>query len=60
MPSFATIRETAEEASLPEDYTRANVKSCGTLSYQMSQTDAGKLGCQHQVQYLYELELPQD
>lgn len=54
------VRESAEEASLPEEYTRANLKPCGALSYQMSLTDAGKPGCQHQVQFLYELELPQD
>ena len=26
----------------------------------MSRTDAGKPGCQHQVQFLYKLELPQE
>ena len=54
------VRKSAEEASLPESYTRANLKPCGALSYQMSPTDAGKSGCQRQVQFLYELELPQD
>ena len=54
-----TFRESAKEASLPESYTRANFISCGALSYQMSRTDAGKPGCQHQVQFLYDLELPQ-
>ena len=54
------VRGSAEEASLPESYIRANLKSCGALSYQMSRTDAGKPGCQHQVHLLYELELPQD
>ena len=54
------VRESAEEASLPEEYTRANLKACGALSYQMSLTDTGKPGCQHQVQFLYELELPQN
>ena len=27
------VRESAEEASLPESYTRAKPKSCGALSY---------------------------
>jgi hypothetical protein len=35
-------------------------RSCGTLSYQMSVTDDGKSGCQHQVQYLYEMEMSED
>ena len=53
------VRESAGEASLPQDYIRAKLKPCGALSYQMSRTDAGKPGCQHQFQFLYEPELPQ-
>ncbi|KAL1651319.1 hypothetical protein SLS58_000658 [Diplodia intermedia] len=58
-PLDCIVREAAEEASLPEDYTRSNIISCGALSYQMSQTDDGQPGCQHQVQYLFEMELGQ-
>ena len=56
-PIDCIVRESAEEASFPEDYIRDNVKACETLSYQMSRTDDGRHGCQHQVQYLYEIEL---
>ena len=59
-PIDCIVRESAEEASLPEDYVRDNVKACGTLSYQMSRADDGSPGCQHQVQYLYEIELTED
>ena len=54
------VREAAEEGAIPEEYTRGHVKACGTLSYQMDRTDDGREGCQHQVQYLYEMELPED
>ena len=53
-------REACEEASLPKEFTRQNVKTCGTLSYQMTQTDDGRPGCQHQVQILYEMEVPEN
>ena len=59
-PIDCIVRESAEEASLPEEYVRANVKSCGTLAYQTSRTDDGRPGCQHQVQYLYEIELSEE
>ena len=54
------VREAVEEVAIPESYTRENVRACGTLSYQMDRTDDGREGCQHQVQYLYEMELPED
>ena len=54
------VRESAEEGSLPEKYIRANIKACGTISYQMSRTDDGRPGFQHQIQYLYEIELSED
>lgn len=50
------LRESAEEAFLPNNHNSANFKSCGALSYQMSRTDAGRPGCQHRVHFLYELE----
>ena len=59
-PIDCIVRECAEEASLPQDYIRENIKACGTLSYQMSRTDDGEPGCQHQVQYIYEIELEED
>lgn len=51
------IRECEEETPMPKEYTRANIKACGLLSYQMTLTDHGQEGCQHQVQYLYEMEM---
>lgn len=59
-PIDCIVRECAEEASFPQDYIRENIKPCGTLSYQKSRTDDGRPGCQHQVQYLYEIELDED
>ena len=59
-PLDCIVREANEEASLPKEETRKRITSCGTLSYQMSQTDDGFPGCQHQVQYLYEMELMPD
>jgi isopentenyldiphosphate isomerase len=59
-PIDCIVRECAEEASLPVEYTRANITACGVLSYQMTQTDYGQEGCQHQVQYLYEMEMSKD
>ncbi|PSN62197.1 hypothetical protein BS50DRAFT_533154 [Corynespora cassiicola Philippines] len=56
-PIDCIVRECAEEASLPEEYTKSNIVACGSLSYQMTQTDYGKPGCRIQVQYLYEMEL---
>ena len=56
-PIDCIVREAAEEGAIPESYTRENVRACGTLSYQMDRTDDGRPGCQHQVQYLYEMEL---
>ncbi|ORY12929.1 NUDIX hydrolase domain-like protein [Clohesyomyces aquaticus] len=59
-PLDCIVREAEEEAGLPVQYTRAHIKACGTLSYQMSQTVDGKLGCQHHVQYVYEMEMRPD
>ena len=53
------VREAEEEISIDPAYTRANVRPCGTASYQMTQTDHGDVGCQLQVQYLYEMEFDQ-
>ena len=59
-PIDCIVREAAEEASFPESYTREHVRACGTLSYSMDRMDDGREGCQHQVQFLYEMELPED
>ena len=56
-PVDCVVREAAEEGAIPEAYTREHVRACGTLSYQMDRTDDGREGCQHQVQFLYEMEL---
>ena len=55
-PIDCIIRECQEELLLDPAYTRANLKACGTASYQMTKTDLGEPGCQLQVQYLYEME----
>ena len=59
-PIDCIVREAAEEASLPESYTRENVRACGTLSYAIDRTDEGGEGCQFQVQYLYEMEVGEE
>jgi isopentenyldiphosphate isomerase len=55
-PVDCMARKIAVEASVPEEYTRANIAACGTVSYQMSITSRGKSGCQHIISYLYEME----
>ena len=57
-PIDCIVRESAEEASFLEDYIRQNIKACGSLSNQMSRPMMEGPGCQYQVQYLYEIELP--
>lgn len=59
-PIDCIIRECEEEISLDPAYTRANIKACGTVSYQMTKTDRGEPGCQLQVQYLYEMEFAEE
>ncbi|KAI9771569.1 MAG: hypothetical protein M1839_002762 [Geoglossum umbratile] len=62
-PFQCLIRESAEEALLPEDLVRANAKACGTVNY-VCVTDergGGELGliCP-EVQFTYEMVLPKD
>lgn len=57
IPLECIVREAEEEVCFEPEYTRSNVKACGTASYQMCRTDSGLPGCQHQVQYLYEMEV---
>lgn len=59
-PFHGMVREIAEETAIPEEYTRAHARSCGTVTYQMSVTNDGRKGCQHHCQYVYELELAED
>jgi isopentenyldiphosphate isomerase len=59
-PIDGIVREVAEEAGISEEYTRANIRACGTVTYQMSETNAGDPGTQHHTQYVYELELRPD
>lgn len=56
-PIDAMVRECEEEICLDATYVRANIKPCGTNSFQLSTTDSELPACQHQVQYLYEIEL---
>lgn len=59
-PVECMARKITVEASIPQEYTRANIAACGTVSYQMSITSTGQPGCQHIVSYLYEMEFGQD
>lgn len=57
------IRECEEEASLPEQVVRDRVKSAGALSYIYitNEQRGGETGMiQPEVEYIYDLELPQD
>ena len=62
-PFDCLIRESAEEASFPEDLIRSKAKACGTVNY-MCRTDeraGGELGLfTPEVQFTYEMKLPQD
>lgn len=57
------VRECAEEASLAEDFVRSTVKTCGCITYfYVRDEQAGgetKL-LQPEVEYVYDLELPED
>ena len=57
------VRESQEEASLPEDIVRKSVMSVGTVSYfHIRDRRAGgetRL-LQPEIQYVYDLELPED
>lgn len=55
-PVDCMARKNAVEASVPEEYTRRNIASCGVASYHMSITSTGRAGCQHIISYLYEME----
>ena len=59
-PIDCIVREIRRRRFLAENYIRANINACGIIFYQMSRTDDGRPGFQHQIQYLYEIELPED
>lgn len=59
-PIDCIVREAAEKASLPPEFTRASIKACVALSYQKTCLDNGQAGCQHQYQYVYEMEFQLD
>ncbi|EXM12428.1 hypothetical protein FoTM2_013274 [Fusarium oxysporum f. sp. vasinfectum] len=55
-PIDCMVRKIGAEASIPAEYTEANIVSCGTISYQMPITSTGNPGCQHIISFLYEME----
>ncbi|KAG8158982.1 hypothetical protein KVR01_011425 [Diaporthe batatas] len=55
-PIDGIVRECEDKICLDPTYTRANIKSCGTSSFQLCVSDSHLPACQHQVQYLYEIE----
>ncbi|PSN61834.1 thiamine pyrophosphokinase [Corynespora cassiicola Philippines] len=62
-PFESLVRECAEEASLAEDLVRSKVKAAGTITYYhiRSEKAGGETGLmQPEVQYIYDLELPED
>ncbi|TAQ85571.1 hypothetical protein B7494_g6123 [Chlorociboria aeruginascens] len=59
-PIDGIVREASEEASIPEDYTRAHIQACGTITYHLATNGDGSPGSQPHVQYTYEMELPKD
>ncbi|KAK5655314.1 hypothetical protein OQA88_5881 [Cercophora sp. LCS_1] len=59
-PIDGIVRECDEEICLAPAYTRSNIRACGTLSFHLTVTDLLEPACQHQVQYLYEIELGHD
>ena len=54
------VSKASEEASIPEDYTRAHIQACGTITYHLATNGDGSPGSQPHVQYTYEMELPTD
>ncbi|EUC50700.1 hypothetical protein COCMIDRAFT_31905 [Bipolaris oryzae ATCC 44560] len=62
-PFESLVRECAEEASLPEELVRKNAKACGTVTYWYVRDEraGGETNLmQPEVQYVYDLELPED
>lgn len=62
-PFESLVRECGEEASLPEELVRKNAKACGTVTYWYVRDEraGGETNLmQPEVQYVYDLELPED
>ncbi|EOA87056.1 hypothetical protein ACJQWK_08744 [Exserohilum turcicum] len=62
-PFESLVRECAEEASLPEELVRSKAKACGTVTYWYIRDEraGGETNLmQPEVQYVYDLELPED
>lgn len=62
-PFECMVREAKEEASLPEQWMRANAKAVGTISYVLVRDSkaGGEIGLlQPSTQHLYDVELPAD
>ncbi|KAI4938322.1 hypothetical protein J4E85_000762 [Alternaria conjuncta] len=62
-PFESLVRECGEEASLNEEFVRANAKACGTVTYWYIRDEraGGETNLmQPEVQYVYDLELPED
>ena len=61
-PFECLVRESMEEASLPEDVVK-KAQACGTMTYFYVRDEraGGEVGlCQPECQYVYDLELPAD
>jgi len=62
MPFECLVRESMEEASLPEEIA-SKAQPCGTMTYFYVRDSraGGEVGlCQPECQYVYDLELPED
>jgi 8-oxo-dGTP pyrophosphatase MutT (NUDIX family) len=62
-PFESLVRECAEEASLQEELVRSKAKAAGTVTYWYVRDEraGGETGLlQPEVQYIYDLELPED
>jgi hypothetical protein len=59
-PLECIARKCFEKAFLPLEYTRAKIRACSVLRYQMTRTDEGKEVCQDQVHCLREMQMVKD
>lgn len=62
-PFESLVRECAEEASLDEELVRSKARAAGTITYWYVRDEraGGEVGLlQPEVQYIYDLELPED
>lgn len=62
-PFESLVRESAEEASLPEDLVRRTAQAVGTVTYFHIRTEkaGGETGLlQPEVEYVWDIELPKD